>query len=322
MTILDFCEIKMKIVKLIYTIMLLYLISTSISVAQDFKSLKLDEIILSDLSFKNVIRAFYSDKMLRVHVNDESFTKKIYVGLDTPKRLLEGQYSISPNNQVKLEIIDDSTLGMTEVTYEYVAYMDDIITYKNSNNEQRYLVPIITHAVSNGEIIQYRTSQGIIELFSFKKVKNGFQAVSRTPLDPYPTGTWGYPSWNAKEFFPHLKKMGKNLVGNYTLIDESLGQGYSESFWEIIHLPENNYIQIFYILAGESNAAAIGDEESPLVYDYSSDLSIHDDNSEYFPLYIHFKGDKKEDDSTVIKSIDHKSIFIFDKEKYEYIKKN
>lgn len=309
----------MKNLFLIITGIIFLLIGIPAQANKDFENLELNKTILEELSFKNIMRAFYADKMKKVYVDDESFQEENYVGLETPKRLLENQYTISPNNQVKLDITEDLKANFTEVTYEYIAYMGKVITYKNTNNEERYLVPIITHAVSDGKIVQYRTAQAFIELFSFKKVGGNYQAVSRTPPDPYPSGTYGYPSWNPQALFPNLKKMGKNLVGNYTFDHELIVHGFTESYWEIIHLPENNFIDIFYILAGESNVDNIGDEDSPLAYNYTSTLNIKNENSEYYPLQIKFKGEKIDHETGIISKIDKNSIYVFDEEKYQYI---
>src|SRR5690606_17136510 len=97
----------MKNLFLIITGIIFLLIGIPAQANKDFESLELNKTILEDLSFKNIMRAFYADKMKKVYVDDESFQEEKYVGLETPKRLLEDQYTISPNNQVKLDITED-----------------------------------------------------------------------------------------------------------------------------------------------------------------------------------------------------------------------
>lgn len=118
-----------------------------------------------------------------------------------------------------------------------------------------------------------------------------------------------------KDIQDGLHSLGKNLVGSI-FTNFYMGQGAREDWWEALHLPENDFINVYYIAdAGASNAY---NEGSPLYYDYKGTLKVLSDNSFYYPIMLTYKGEMPSEDYNHIKHVNYSKIVKFDPIKKVY----
>lgn len=130
--------------------------SPAIAAAPAFSASQMAQVKIKDLSFKEVMREFYSGRMGYEFVNDEYVESMPNVGLD----------SIDSDGE------------------RTVALMHPIFPYKNTAGESRYLVIIEKVQVKDGALVSCHACSATADLYSFKKLDSGlFQLVSRTPKD-------------------------------------------------------------------------------------------------------------------------------------------
>lgn len=139
---------------------------------------------LSDLCFKQVMRAFYSGRMGYAYVDDDY------------------DYVESMPN-IGLDSIDSDG----ERT---VALMHPVMPYENVAGESRYLVIIEKVQVKGGSLVSCHACQATDDLYSFKKINNGqFQLISKTPKNVDYSSNWGRVSLKQTSIQKGLQPLGK-----------------------------------------------------------------------------------------------------------------
>ena len=262
-------------------------VTPAMAAAPAFSASQMAQIKLKDLSFKEVMREFYSGQMFDIHVDYMEDTP--YIGL--------GEY-------------DDSDRAT-------IALMRPVIQYKNTAGEDRYLILIEKTQVSDGEIDSCHICKATADLYSFKKLKNGlFQLVSQTPKNVEESGSNGSAGLYAEDIKNGLQPLGKNLVGS-VFTNFYMGQGARDDWWKALHLPENDFINVYYVGdAGSSNARY--DEDSPLYYGYEGTLKVLSDNTTYYPIMLTYKGEKPTEDDERIEHVNYSKIMKFNSTKKAY----
>jgi len=252
-----------------------------------FSASQMAQIKIKDLSFKEVMREFYSGQMFDIHVDYMEDTP--YIGL--------GKY-------------DDSGRAT-------IALMLPVIQYKNTAGEDRYLIIVEKVQVSDGEVDSCHICGATADLYSFKKLNNGlFQLVSQTPKDVKYSGSNGSSGLYAEDIQEGMQPLGKNLVGSL-FTNFYMGQGARDDWWKALHLPENDFINVYYVGdAGSSNERY--DEDSPLYYGYEGTLKVLPDNTTYYPIMLTYKGEKPTEDDERIEHVNYSKIVKFDPVKKDY----
>lgn len=256
-----------------------------------FSAQKAAQVKLQDLSFKQVMRALYSGQMTRVFVNDEEVESLPYIGLGYPK---DGEQT--------------------------VAVMHPILSYLNSAGENRYLVIIEKLKIfeDDGSLVSGHAMGADADLYTFKRLKGGqCQLVSKSSPDLQLSGSWGRIQLDGSKLKNGFQPIGRNLVGSI-FSNGYVSTGVVETWWEVLHLPEDDYINSYRLGdAGSSNGGNY-EETSPLFYDYESTYEVRPNGNKYYPIKLTFKGDKPTDDYERIEYVNHSVIKKFDPVKKEY----
>lgn len=255
-----------------------------------FSVSQMAQVKIKDLSFKEVMRQFYSGRMGYEFVKDDYIESMLSVGLD----------SIDSDGE------------------RTVAVMHPVIDYKNTAGEPRYLVIIVKVQVKDGALVSCHACSATADLYSFKKLDNGlFQLVSKTPKDVKYSGSNGKVGLNTEDIRNGLQLLGKNLIGSmYTNFYSN--QGETAIWWEALHLPENNFINIYYVGDAGSNNDGQHDESSPLHYNYDVTFKVLSDKTTYYPIMLTYKGEKPNDDNRRIEPVNYSEIMKFNPVKKEY----
>ena len=248
-----------------------------------FSTSQMAQVKLTDLSFKEVMRKFYSGQMNPVSINDEDIETMPNVGLGRANS-------------------DGETT---------VALMHPVIPYKNAVGESRYLVTIEKVEVFNGSVVGCHACQATADMYSFKKLDKGlFQLVSRTPKDVKPSGVNGRVMLDEKDVIDNMQPLGKNLIGS-VFKNGSLYHGLFAQWWEALHLSENDFINIYAVGDGGLDNGQY-DEDSPLHYSYEGSLKVMSGDSRYYPIILTYKGEMPNESNGKIESINYSKIVKFD----------
>ena len=255
--------------------------------APAFSASQMAQVKIKYLSFKEVMRQFYNDQMFDVHIDNKEDISDIGLGKD------------------------DNSAGET------VDLMRPVIQYKNTAGEDRYLIIIEKNQVSDGEIDSCHICKATADLYSFKKLKNGlFQLVSQTSKNVEESGSNGSAGLYAEDIQNGLQPLGKNLVGSL-FTNFYMGQGARDDWWKALHLPENDFINVYYVGdAGSSNESY--DEDSPLYYGYEGTLKVLPNNATYYPIMLTYKGEKPTDDNERIEHVNYSKVIKFNPIKKAY----
>ena len=258
--------------------------------APAFSASQMAQVKLKDLSFKEVMRQFYSGRMGYAYVDDDYVESMPNIGLD------------SVNNDGE----------------RTVALMRPVISYKNVAGESRYLVIIENVLVKNGSLVSCHACQATADLYSFKKLDNGlFQLVSKTSKNVEFSSSWGRVGLNATSIQQGLQPLGKNLTGS-VFMNNYMSTGEMTSWWDVLHLPENAYINLYTLGDAGSDNSGNHDEDSPLHYDYKVTFKVLPENATYYPIMLTYKGEKPTEDYDRINSVNYSKIVKFDPVKKEY----
>ena len=256
-----------------------------------FSASKMSQVQVPELNFKEVMRTFYSGQMSRAFLDDDD-----------------------------LEKIPHIALGQADKDgYSTVALMHPVMSYQNNLEENRYLVVIEKIQVgSGGYVVTCHVCTGTADLYSFKKLPNGqFQLVSRSAKDTDFSGSWGRVGLDVEEISKNIQPLGKNLVGS-VFQNGYTSTGTTETWWETLHLSENDYIQAFGVAdAGADNSGSY-DEDSPLSYSYEGELQVIKNDAEFFPIKVTYSGEKPSDDYEKINKVNYSKTFNFNSLKKEY----
>ena len=233
--------------------------------APAFSTSQMAQVKIKDLSFKEIMLQFYNDQMFDVHIdNREDVT---YIGLGK----------------------DDDSAGET------VDLMHPVIQYKNTADEDRYLIIIEKTQVFNGRIDSCHTCKPIADLYSFKKLNNGlFQLVSQTSKSIKSSNSNTGLELHGRAIQAGLQPLGKNLMGSI-FMNSYTSAGRTDSWWDVLHLPENAFIDLYTLGDAGTSNAGIYEEDSPLYYDYNVDFKVLPKNATYYPIRL----THKDEDPTV-----------------------
>jgi len=256
-----------------------------------FSATKMAQIQVSELSFKEVMRAFYSGQMRRAFLDDEDLEKMPHIALGQADK--DG--------------------------YTTVALMHPVMIYKNNASENRYLIMIEKIQVGDqGLVVTCHVCAGTADLYTFKKLSNNqFQLVSRSPKNAVFSGSWGRVSLDLEGISKNIQPLGKNLVGSVFQNDYT-STGTTETWWEALHLSENDYIQSLDIADAGSDNTGNYDEDSPLNYSYTGELDVINNGADYFPIKITYSGEKPSDDYERIIKVSYSKTLNFNRLKKEY----
>lgn len=227
------------------------------------------QVILPNLSADTVARSFYKVTSSRDKRPTDDWVDGKYYFVNFPE--LNG-----PDSKVVISITP-------------------ILSYQNLQKEDRYLVGVERAKVFGNGADTSHASVGYLDLYLFKRLDNGqFQLVSKTEGNGT-DGFYGYGKtwWNDKELKKNLKPMGKNVMGSYTT-DGRYGNGFSESFWVILLLNEDDYIVQGYIPEGN------GSTDEP-EYGYSSTLKVIKTEKPFYSIEVHYQGTEMNDSHRIIK---------------------
>lgn len=252
-----------------------------------FSASQMAQVKLTDLSFKEVMRKFYSGQMFNISIDRMEDIPHIGLG--------------------KANSIGETT----------VALMHPVINYKNTAGGARYLVIIEKVQSADGELVSCHICSATADLYSFKKLDNGlFQLVSRTPKNIKLSGSYGRVDLYAKDIEDGLQPLGKNLIGS-VFTNGSMFLGEANNWWEALHLPETNFINVYYVGDAGSNSGQY-EEDSPLYYDYEGTLKVQAGNTTYHPIMLTYKGEEPTDDYERINRVNYSKIVKFDPIKKAY----
>ena len=233
--------------------------------APAFSTSQMAQVKIKDLSFKEIMLQFYNDQMFDVHIdNREDVT---YIGLGK----------------------DDDSAGET------VDLMHPVIQYKNTAGEDRYLIIIEKTQAFNGDIDSCYTCNVTADLYSFKKLNNGlFQLVSQTSKSIKSSNSNTGLELHGRAIQAGLQPLGKNLMGSI-FMNSYTSAGRTDSWWDVLHLPENAFIDLYTLGDAGTSNAGIYEEDSPLYYDYNVDFKVLPKNATYYPIRL----THKDEDPTV-----------------------
>lgn len=256
-----------------------------------FSAQKAAQVKVPDLSFKQVMRALYSGQMTNAFVNDDEIESMPHIGLGPEK---SGERT--------------------------VAVMHPVLSYPSSTGEPNYLVIIEKLKVfaKSGSLVSCHACGADADLYTFKRLKDGrYQLVSRSAPDLQLSSSWGRIQFDSSEFKMNVQPLGKRMVGSV------FSNGYSstgsyESWWEVLHLPQDDYINIYRLGDAGADNGGRYEETSPLYYSYESTYEVMPNGNKYYPIKLTYKGDKPTADYERIKSINYSVTKTFNPTKKQY----
>jgi len=256
-------ELNMKNLLLSLVLSLVFVaINPVIAATPAFSASQMAQVKIKDLSFKEVMRQFYSGQMRPTSINNEYIESMPNIGL--------GQ--------------------VDSIGTRVVALMHPMGLYDNAEGEPRYLVTI-EKVIVYDESSEYCESCGSkADLYSFKKLNNGqFQLISRTSESVAFYERWGSMNLQDNDIQKTVQPLGKNLVGSIFMSSYML-QGMTDSSWAVLHLPENTFIDIYALGDAGSDNSGYQEEDSPLYYNYEGIVKVVPENVSYYPIILTYKG--------------------------------
>ena len=256
-------EFKMKKLLLSLAISLVALTATTVmAAAPAFSASQMSQVKIKDLSFKEVMRQFYSGQMTPTVADDPYIDSLPNIGLGRA----------------------DST------AYRTVALMRPIELYDNTEGEQRYLVTIEKVLIHDDSLEYCFPCGSKADLYSFKKLNNGqFQLVSRTSESVEFSSIYSSMDLQNNELYDNLQSLGENLVGSI-FKSGYMRQGYTTESWAVLHLPENDFINTYTLGDAGSDNNGANDYESPSDYDYEGIVEVMPEKAKYYPIKLTYKG--------------------------------
>ena len=247
---------------------------------------------LNELSFKEVMRLFYKNKMRNIYVEEGQFETSDVIGLD------------------HVEATGEDNL----------AIMHPIINYRNVQGEARFLVIIEkVQIMDDGILVSCHACSGTADLYTFKKLENGqYQVVSMSRPNQEYGGSYGRVHLNREEILNNMQPIGKKLIGTFYQSNYS-NMGESTSSWSVIHLPEDDFIANYGVAEASGDNAGNYEPDSPLYFSFESKIQLNDNGKKYFPIQVNYTGDQYDNDYTVIEPVRPAVIFNFNEKTSEYL---
>ena len=257
-----------------------------------FSTHEMAKVHVNSLDFKPIMRALYAGKTVHYPLKDKSLITQPHIGLK--------------------ESFDD-----TDTNAKTLAIMHPILTYTNHQGQTRYFVIIEKAAITHGDLMGDGTLDTTADLYVFKKVAGGYQLVSKSNEDIAFTNNWGQTNLDLEAIAKNMQPLGKNLTGS--IIQNSHCSSLScETWWQALFLPENDYIQTVLIADAGGSGGGMYEGDQPLSYGFDSTFKVINDGSPYYPITIHYTGEKPDDDYKYIKPTNHKQTVRFSPTKNQY----
>jgi len=256
---------------------------------QYFSTSQMAQVKIKELSFREIMRKFYSGQMGFTSADDEYIKSMPNIGL--------GQ-------------VDEN--GMRTV-----ALMHPVGLYDNAKGEPRYLITIEKVVVFDDSSEYCEPCGSKADLYTFKRLNDGqFQLVSKTKDSVIFYEKWGTMNLENNDIQKDLQRLGRDLVGSiFKSVHMVLGE--TSSWWAALHLPENDFINVYYVGDAGTDNGGQQEEDSPLYYDYKSLIKVMPENSDYYPIKLTYKGIPP-DDPELPKFINRSFIMKFNPEKQSY----
>lgn len=268
------------------------LTATSVTAATPvFNAQQMAKTKIPELNFKYIMRQFYSGQMVDVNAD----------------------LNHSPN----IGLVDPDTQIL-----KAVALMRPVIEYQNASGETRYLVVIEKLMVNDGDLdtLLCRFCEASGDAYTFKRLDSGvYQLVSKSlPSIEFPE-EFGRITFDSLSMRIGIEPIGKDLVGS---IYKNMTDGYVQevsSWWHVMHLPEDDYIDIYDLGDAGGNSTDYYEEGSPLAYKYDVAYKVlSDNNSKYYPIKMTYLGDMPNYDTGRIEYVNHNVIKKLNPAKKEY----
>lgn len=235
---------------------------------------------LKELSFKEIMRAFYSDHLEHVEVKDEEIEKLPHIGI-----------------------------GKTAEQNHIVAIMHPAVNYTGLDGLERAFVVIEKIEVDDEwnltNACHACTAKADLLLFK-KAVDQNYYLLSTSVNDELLSSSNGRLDIDLTALKQNIQPFGNQLIGGF--YESFYSQhGLTSGWWEIIHFNENKPIQVINNSSGDElfsseNNGGQYDENSPLYYSYESTIEVEGNGDQYYPLHIQFKGDEKLDNGKIVKN--------------------
>ena len=256
-----------------------------------FLSQDLVEARLKELNFKEVMRLFYKDNMRNVFVNEGELETQNFVAIGSPDEAGENT----------------------------VAIMHPIINYRNMEGEARFLVMIEkVQVMENGSVVSCHACVGSLDLYSFKKLTNGqFQIVSKNQPEQEYGGSYGRVHLDREQILNNMQPIGKKLIGSFYQSSYT-STGETSSSWNVIHLPEDDFIGAYGVADAAGDNAGNHEPESPLHFSFDSTIQVLDNGKKYFPIQVNYSGEKPNADFSSIEPANQSLVVNYNAEKKEY----
>ena len=256
-------EFKMKKLLLSLALSLFALsVTPAMAAAPAFSASQMSQVKIKDLSFKEVMRQFYGGQMTPTVADDPYIDSLPNIGLGRA----------------------DST------AYRTVALMHPIELYDNTDGEQRYLVTIEKVLIHDDSLEYCFPCGSKADVYSFKKLNDRqFQLVSRTSESVEFSSNYGSMNLQNNDLYDTLQSLGENLVGSI-FKSGYMRQGYTDSSWAVLHLPENDFINTYALGDAGSDNNGAHDYESPSDYDYEGIVEVMPEKAKYYPIKLTYKG--------------------------------
>lgn len=237
-------------------------VTPAMAAAPAFSASQMAQVKIKDLSFKNVMRQFYSGQMVPTVADDTYIDSLPNIGLGRA----------------------DST------AYRTVALMHPIELYDNTDGEQRYLITIEKVLIHDDSLEYCFPCGSKADLFSFKKLNNGqFQLVSRTSESVDFSSIYSSMDLQNNDIRATSESLGENLVGSI-FKSGYMRQGYTDSSWAVLHLPENDFINAYALGDAGSDNSGQEEEDSPFYYSYEGVVEVMPVKAKYYPIKLTYKG--------------------------------
>ncbi|WP_372863506.1 hypothetical protein [Psychrobacter sp.] len=237
-------------------------VTPAMAAAPAFSASQMAQVKIKDLSFKEVMREFYSDQMVPTVADDTYIDSLPNIGLGRA----------------------DST------AYRTVALMRPTELYYSADGEQRYLVTIEKVLIHDDSLEYCFPCSSKADLFSFKKLNNGqFQLVSRTSESVDFSSIYSSMDLQNNDIRATSESLGENLVGSI-FKSGYMRQGYTDSSWAVLHLPENDFINTYALGDAGSDNSGQEEEGSPFYYSYEGVVEVMPVKAKYYPIKLTYKG--------------------------------
>ena len=234
----------------------------AIAAAPAYSASQMAQVKIKDLSFQEVMRQLYNNQMTPTIADDTYIDSLPNIGL-----------------------VKSDSKG-----YRTVALMHPIELYYSANDEQRYLVTIEKVLVDSNSSEYCESCGSKADLYSFKKLSDRrFQLVSRTSESVDFSSNYGSMNLQNNDIQATSEYLGENLVGSI-FKSGYMRQGYTDSSWAVLHLPENDFINTYALGDAGSDNSGQEEEDSPLYYNYEGIVKVMPENAAYYPIMLTYKG--------------------------------